>query len=97
MNKILTQILCFLAIIIATTSNPIPATNRTVINMDILYGDKFEGDIMLTKEQEEAFAFGNAKNINRQTGLLNTARRWPHNSNRNAIVPYRFQPGYSKC
>lgn len=41
---------------------------------------QFEGDIVLTREQENAI-FG----INERTGLINTTYRWPENT-----VPYEY-------
>jgi hypothetical protein len=53
------------------------------------FGDKFQGDIDLTPEQE-AIINGTARGG--RTGLLNTKYRWPKNSAGYVMVPYAFQP-----
>lgn len=59
------------------------------------FGDNFQGDIILTPEQEDIIN-GNTRGA--RTGLLNTRSRWPKNSSGYVIVPYTFQSasGFSK-
>jgi hypothetical protein len=59
------------------------------------YGDKFQGDIVLTSSQEEMI---NGTEKGARTGLLSLRSRWPKNNAGQVIVPYTFQAsaGFSK-
>lgn len=68
---------------ISTIANPIE-------NVRYNSEDLFQGDILLTPEQEEPQRSG-------RLGLKNEAYRWPKNSQGRVIVPYTIQAsaGYS--
>jgi hypothetical protein len=57
------------------------------------YGDKFQGDIVLTPSQEIMLSRKIPK-----TGLLSLTSRWPKNNAGQVIVPYAFNftAGFSK-
>jgi hypothetical protein len=59
------------------------------------FGDEFQGDIVLSPEQEQILN-GNSKGS--RTGLLNKSNKWPKNSAGQVVVPYTFQAasGFSK-
>jgi hypothetical protein len=57
------------------------------------YGDKFQGDIVLTPSQEEMI---NGTGKGARTGLLSTRYRWPKNNAGQVVVPVVFQASYSK-
>jgi hypothetical protein len=58
------------------------------------FGDKFQGDIILTPEQEEQFD-KNSKSS--RTGLRNARYRWPKNSAGQVVVPYTIQGSSGYC
>lgn len=51
-----------------------------------IYGDKFQGDIKLTEEQEKVI-FGHAPKV----GWIPVTHRWPINLQGYVVVPYRMQ------
>jgi hypothetical protein len=57
------------------------------------YGNKFQGDIVLTTSQEEMI---NGSGKGSRTGLLDLNRRWPKNSAGQVVVPVVFQTSFSK-
>lgn len=76
---------CLIAVFLEVTATPLPS-ELTEEQKTSLYGndpDLYQGDIKLTEEQKEEFE--------KNTGMLNTARRWPMNVNRQVIVPYRIE------
>jgi hypothetical protein len=64
---------------------------------DLEFGDKFQGDIFLTPEQEELINQVESSKFTR-TGLVDEYYRWPKNSEGEVVVPYMFQTssGFSK-
>lgn len=75
-------LLCFL---MALNGNPIDLDQQE-------YGNKFQGDIVLTPEQESE---GTLEGRNGRTGTTNTNVRWPKVNGR-VIVPYVIDSVYSK-
>jgi hypothetical protein len=73
---------CLIAAFLEVTASPVPEGTG-------IYGDLFQGDIQLTEEQKRIIYGG--EEIEGNTGMLNTARRWPMNLNRRVIVPYRME------
>lgn len=71
--------------LVALNGNPIDLNQQE-------YGDKFQGDIVLTPEQESE---GTLVGRNGRTGTVNTRVRWPKVNGR-VIVPYVIDPVYSK-
>jgi hypothetical protein len=82
---------CLIAVFLEVTASPLPS-ELTEEQKTSLYGnsENYQGDIKLTDEQKQE--------IESNTGMLNTARRWPMNVNRQVIVPYRIEArhGFSK-
>lgn len=66
--------------------------NANPIEFEQEYGDKFQGDIVLTPEQENE-----ANHVGRvgRTGTVNTNVRWPKINGR-VTVPYVIDYVYSK-
>jgi hypothetical protein len=92
--EVIAKLSCFLAIFVAVYATPV----REVPTGYGIFGvDKFQGDIMLNDRQKELI-FGDPEHIDPNSGLLNTARRWPMNLQGQIVVPYRIQAseGYSK-
>lgn len=78
-----------LFVVIATTTAYPYSETEVDGRSESEFGDKFQGDIDLTPEQE-AIINGTARGG--RTGLLNTKYRWPKNSAGYVMVPYAFQP-----
>jgi hypothetical protein len=83
---------CLIAVFFEVTASPLP-DELTEDQKTSLYGrnpENFEGDIKLTDEQK--------KEVESNTGMVNTAGRWPMNANRQVVVPYRIESrhGFSK-
>lgn len=95
-----TQVLIICAFVILTALpifDSLPIIDESEVDVSgrspLEYGDKFQGDIVLTSNQEEFF---NGKVP--KTGLLSLAKRWPKNSLGQVVVPYTFNAaaGFSK-
>lgn len=65
--------------------------NANPIDTDGEYGDKYQGDIVLTPEQEQQLNNGRSG----RTGILNLNARWPKTNGR-AKVPYVISSIYSE-
>jgi hypothetical protein len=86
------------AFAILSTVSAFPIADRDYDERSELeFGDKFQGDIVLTPEQEELIN-GEGNHKGSRTGLSRTQFRWPKNSAGQVIVPYTFQAssGFSK-
>ena len=68
------------------------ALNANPIDVDQEYGDKFQGDIILTPEQEGEVAHEGRVG---RTGTVNTNVRWQKINGR-VTVPYVIDSVYSK-
>lgn len=51
-----------------------------------MYGDHFEGDLLLSEQQRDAIFRSSSR-----TGLLNAVYRWP-----NKTVPYELSPNHTQ-
>lgn len=56
-------------------------------------GDGFEGDIILTKEQQQRMSSNNSQP---KSEALNSRKLWPTNAKGQATVPYIIAPEYCK-
>jgi hypothetical protein len=89
-------VLAIILIVPALIAAPI-SEDETEESSALEFGDKFQGDIVLTPEQEELINEAENSKTSR-TGLLSARYRWPKNSAGQVIVPYTFQAssGFSK-
>jgi hypothetical protein len=62
---------------------------------DLLFGNHFQGDIVLTEDQEDFFK-GNSTSKGSRTGLIDTRYRWLKNRLGQVIVPYTLDGSYSE-
>jgi hypothetical protein len=79
---------------IGVQCNVIPVADQNSTNFEINPG-KFQGDIILTKDQEEVIFAENR--TQGRTGLINLRYRWPKSSSGCVNVPYIFDNVYCKC
>lgn len=91
------SIFAFFILIALPSFHTLPIVDEVNVNgrSSLEYGDKFQGDIVLTPSQEEMF---NGTGKGSRTGLLDTRYRWPKNTAGQVIVPYTFlsSAGFSK-
>lgn len=94
MIKLFIYVGCFYALTFQVFASPI------VKNVGI-YGDKFQGDIKLTEQQENFIRRIKTKGegVRPNTGWTHPFFRWPMNLQGFVIVPYRINPseGFSEC
>lgn len=61
-----------------------------------IFGNKFQGDIKLTKEQEDALK-GGSEGAAPNTGWTHESFRWPKNAQGQVIMPYTINPSAGFC
>lgn len=82
--KTFVKLSCLFAVFVVITATPVPT------GYGIFGVDKFQGDIQLTDAQKELI-YGDPEHIDANSGMLNTAARWPMNLQGQVVVPYRIQ------
>jgi hypothetical protein len=75
---------CLFAVFLQVNSTPVIVENNG------MYGDLFQGDIMLTPRQQEIIDLME-QGIQPSTGLLNSESYWPMNLRGFVILPYIFE------
>lgn len=87
-------VVIFILIGIFSSLNAVPFSDLFIDGRsESEFGNKFQGDIDLTPEQE---AMMNGTRGGR-TGLLNNFYRWPKNQNGYVVLPYAFEPNSMFC
>jgi hypothetical protein len=81
-------VFCFLvAVILQVSSTPIARNG--------MYGNLFQGDIMLTPRQQQILDLSR-QGIQSSTGMLTPENYWPKDSRGFVIVPYVILPAFSE-
>jgi len=85
------KVFCFVLLALAVANShyiadpPLMPDSPYDVEDPTTWGDKFEGDIVLTEEQERQIM-----NATERNGMINEARRWP-----GAVVPYVFNSQFT--
>jgi hypothetical protein len=93
------SIFAFIVLIAFPSSRSLPIADEIKIDVNgrspLEYGDKFQGDIVLTSSQQEMIS---RTGKGARTGLIDLAKRWPKDYYGQVIVPYTFNAsdGFSK-
>ncbi|XP_070501111.1 hatching enzyme 1.2-like [Chironomus tepperi] len=62
---------------------------------DALYGQHYQGDIVLSDDQKEFLKATNISEFSSRTGIISLYYRWPKNRSGKVIVPYEISNAYS--